>query len=406
MRRSALSPTRRAHEDQLLELLRHHGPLTRGQLSELSGITRSTVSEIVTDMLNRRAITLDGNDTERPGRGRRAERIALDPSAGQYLGIEFAHDGACFQLANASLSVIAQRHCIYPFNAPWDVRLRMARQTIDELSDLPDVAIEAVYAVGVGVAGPSMALSIEHNGQRRSLQDVIRETIHAALSPNATVVVQHNVRLAALAEATWGRKRPLPALLYVEVGSGVGGSTVIGGVAINGASGLAAELGHIDTGLETEVCRCGGTGCLEMVASASALLAAASEVGIAVDSLSDLAQEAADPRLAPVFERVASATARVLTSAVRVIDPTDLVIAGEVFAALPQLCEEIIERVRSVPLTRRFGSLRLRKPDIVIHAGALGGIQAVVDLPRLPFSPPDANHLTAAPIPLGQTMMR
>ncbi|SEA24250.1 DNA-binding transcriptional regulator, Lrp family [Bowdeniella nasicola] len=173
MRRSALSPTRRAHEDQLLELLRHHGPLTRGQLSELSGITRSTVSEIVTDMLNRRAITLDGNDTECPGRGRRAERIALDPSAGQYLGIEFAHDGACFQLANASLSVIAQRHCIYPFNAPWDVRLRMARQTIDELSDLP------------------------HNGQRRSLQDVIRETIHAALSPNATVVVQNNVQLAA-----------------------------------------------------------------------------------------------------------------------------------------------------------------------------------------------------------------
>lgn len=135
MRRSALSRTRRAHEDQLLELLRRHGPLTRGQLSELSGITRSTVSEIVTDMLNRPAITLDGNDTERPGRGRRAERGALDPSADQYLGIEFAHDGACFQLANASLSVIAQRHCIYPFNAPgifafvWRARRSMSSRT-------------------------------------------------------------------------------------------------------------------------------------------------------------------------------------------------------------------------------------------------------------------------------------
>ncbi len=59
-----------------------------------------------------------------------------------------------------------------------------------------------------------------------------------------------------------------------------------------------------------------------------------------------------------------------------------------------------------MPLTRRFGNLRLRKPDIVIHAGALGGIQAVVALPRLPFFPPDFNHLTAAPVPLNRTMMR
>ena len=157
MRRSALSRTRRAHEDQLLELLRRHGPLTRGQLSEQSGITRSTVSEIVTDMLNRRAITLDGNDTERRPVSRHRVRTRWCVLSTRQ----------CLTFRDRAAPLHLSLQC------PWDVRLRMARQTIDELSDLP------------------------HNGQRRSPQDVIRETIHAALSPNATVVGQNNVRLAA-----------------------------------------------------------------------------------------------------------------------------------------------------------------------------------------------------------------
>ncbi|WP_083603256.1 ROK family transcriptional regulator [Bowdeniella nasicola] len=375
------SPTRKLHESRVLELLRTSGAMTRGELADATGITRSTISEIVTDMLDRGAVVVAGTDRDRPGRGRRAEHILLDPSAGQYLGIDIRHDRADIVVTNASYSIIASDQCHYPTGTPWADRIEFITAAINYLAVTHHITIDVLQAVGVGIPGPFLASDpTQHEG----IGPLVNETLSRQL--HAPVVVENNVRLAALAEASWDRPSPVPSLMYVRFGAGVGGGIVIDGTVLNGFHGSGSEIGHINVGVPTLRCRCGDTGCLEMVAANPALLRTANEAGADVTTIADLAELADEEPVRSILERMCDAIAQVLTAAIRVIDPSDIVIAGEIFTRRPELIEAIEDRISASALTRRAGALTCQLARLGTDAGALGGICAVADLPHLPFS--------------------
>jgi len=78
---------RREHEERVLAALRDHGARSRADLWDLVGLSRSSLSEITTSLLDRGVIVvLDKDSPPRRGAGRPAERLALDPTSGQYIG--------------------------------------------------------------------------------------------------------------------------------------------------------------------------------------------------------------------------------------------------------------------------------------------------------------------------------
>ena len=81
----------------------------------------------------------------------------------------------------------------------------------------------------------------------------------------------NDVSLAALAEHRLGAGRGVRDMLFVAVGTGIGGGLVLGGQLYQGKSGVAGEIGHMALESEGPVCNCGRTGCLEALASGTAL---------------------------------------------------------------------------------------------------------------------------------------
>jgi glucokinase len=91
------------------------------------------------------------------------------------------------------------------------------------------------------------------------------------------VILENDANAAALGEQWLGAARGLEDMCIVTLGTGVGGGLVLRGEIYDGMTGMAGELGHITIDPEGPPCNCGNRGCIEQLASATAILRMANE---------------------------------------------------------------------------------------------------------------------------------
>ncbi|TYL54155.1 ROK family transcriptional regulator [Agromyces mariniharenae] len=372
---------RRTHEERVLAALRAHGALSRAELAKRVGLSRTTLSEITASLLQRGAIIVADTDAAtRAGSGRPAERLALDPDSGQFLGVDFGHRRVHVAVADASHEVIAQGVERYDDDIAWADRLEIAFELIDRLSRETGVHFGALQAVGIGVPGP-------YTGARAGMpavswkKQLAPDGVDTAFAERfgAPVVVDNNTRLAALAEAI-SRPDAVDNLIYLRLSDGVGGGLVISGRLVTGSRGFAGELGHVTADPSGAPCRCGKRGCLETIASVPAILRACRDVGAEVETLDDLAVAVGkgDPAVESVLREVGSTVGRVLGAAAMTLNPREVVIGGEIVRVAPVLVEQAASTLRY-----ELYSIPSDQPHIVRAAqlhdsdGALGAIAAI-----------------------------
>jgi predicted NBD/HSP70 family sugar kinase len=332
---------RRNHEERVLRVLREHGALSRGQIAKAVGLSRTTLSEITGSLLQRGAIVVVDTDAgHRAGSGRPAERLALDPASGQFMGVDFGHRRVHVAVADASHEIVASGSDRYEDDIDWPTRLDVAFRLIERLSAQSGVHYGALQGVGIGVPGPYAGAPEvrdvpSHGAAAHGFHEA---SVDAAFGDRfgAPVVVDNNTRLAALAEAIFGRAT-IEDLLYVRLSDGVGGGLVVGGRLVSGSAGLAGELGHVTVRADGPACRCGKNGCLETIASVPAILSACRAKGLAVEGLDGLA--AAVARSHPVADEVlrdaAAALGRVLGAVAMALNPSEIVIGGAITRVAP-----------------------------------------------------------------------
>ncbi len=126
-------------------------------------------------------------------------------------------------------------------------------------------------AVGLACAGTvDNAEGVVVSSPNLPLRDVpLAEILEQSLG--IRVVLENDANAAVLGEAVAGVAAGLQHVVMLTLGTGVGGGLFLDGRLYRGASGAAAELGHVIVQADGLPCRCGNNGCLEMYASGSAL---------------------------------------------------------------------------------------------------------------------------------------
>lgn len=94
---------------------------------------------------------------------------------------------------------------------------------------------------------------------------------------NLPVVIENDANLAALAENWQGSGNDSNDVIFITLGTGVGGGIIVNGEILNGTNGTAAEIGHILVEPDGHLCNCGRVGCLETIASATGIVRQAME---------------------------------------------------------------------------------------------------------------------------------
>jgi glucokinase len=202
------------------------------------------------------------------------------------------------------------------------------------------------------------------------------------------VVLDNDANAAALAEFLYGAGREARSLVYFTVSTGIGGGIVLDGRLQHGVGDAAGEFGHVTVLPDGPPCPCGNRGCLETLASGSAIARAARERlsapgpsrlrevdDITAADVARLAQEG-DRVAREVWERAVRFLAQGVATVVTILAPERVVLGGGVTEAgellFAPLRDEVRRRVGLVPI-ERIPVLRaaLRRDVGILGAAAL-----------------------------------
>ncbi len=205
-----------------------------------------------------------------------------------------------------------------------------ARRIVGEV--FPEVGAERCYADGEALGGASECSGVEPMGTRE---------LRVGVTGRWTAVTIDNiVTMAALGEARWGAAMAVPSLLYIQLSAGIGSCVVTPQLVTGGVVGAASELGHTVVPGLTGTCYCGKVGCLETVASVSAILKASG-----ADSVEELAgllvEESIDGSVHRIVARAARAVGLAAANAVLMTNPEIVVLGGPLPRAVDFFVSEV-----------------------------------------------------------------
>jgi predicted NBD/HSP70 family sugar kinase len=392
-RTGSLESLRELNLLRVVDALRSHGKLSRAEIARRTGLSRTTISTLVGDLLARGFVAEhpEANGAN-PGRGRPPLLLSLDPSAGVVIGVDFDHDRVRVAVGELSRTILAesvkQLDVDHDAVGAIDAAAGLVRSLLDEAA----VDQRRVLGVGVAIAGPVDPVSgSAYTSSILPSWSGLDAANELSARLGLPVHLDNDANLGALAEVTLGAGRNARNAAYVQMSSGIGAGLIVDGRPYRGAGGVAGEIGHIAVDESGAICRCGNRGCLETIASGPALvrLLAASRGGqISVAEMIALAEEG-DLGSRRVIADAGRAVGRVVAALCNLFNPEMIVVGGDLSQAGENLLGPLRESVQrtALPATTR---------DLTVVAGELGDRANVLGALALAIA--QSEHAVAARI--------
>jgi predicted NBD/HSP70 family sugar kinase len=363
--------------------LRRRGTASRADIARATGLSRATVSSLVADLQEEGLVSESRDGLAQPGAqgGRPGVLLTLEAPAGTAIGADFGHRHVRVALSDLSSRVLGERRRELDVDHAGAAALDLAAALIGELLAEASVDLDDVIGIGMGLPGP-----IERGTGAVGSSAILPSW--AGLRPAAElerrlglpVEIDNDANLGALGELTHGAGRETSDLVYIKVASGIGAGLILGGRLYRGATGIAGELGHVIVAADGAVCRCGNRGCLETVAAAPALVELLRRsYGESFTSADMLAASAAgDLGCRRVLGDAGRAIGRALADLVNCINPSLIVVGGELSAAGDPLLDGIRESVRLHALPAAAEAASITAGVLGERAALLGALALVI----------------------------
>jgi len=346
--------------------------LSRAEVARASGLSAPTVSKAVASLL--RGGLLEEVDAPELARGRPAPKLRLATSSAQVLGITI-DAGHCEIVAAGLDGAPHEPTRSIPTPARYSELLNALESTARDLIAKPGVSTLGFglslpglvdYRRCRGVLSPNVPITNGHApagelSERLGLPGVLLQESHAL----------------CLAERDYGRAIGLDDFAVLDVSTGIGLGVMIGGRLLRGHAGLAGEIGHVTVVPEGgRKCGCGNTGCLETVASDSALAFALSQklgCAVSVDAVIDLARSTTVD-LTAELDDIAGYLAIGVAAVINLFNPAVVFIHSPLFDVDAKLLPRVIERAGKRSLPPAFAECRIERASGSKRQGAVAGI--------------------------------
>lgn len=379
---SPVEGVRQRNLARLLRLVHVRGPQSRAHLTEATGLNRSTVADLVGELVMLGLVEERAPDPSRRV-GRPSPVVTAHPDV---LAVAVNPEVDALTIAAVGLDHTARvrerievDHLLTPAETARLVGERLAAWRVGELADARFVA--------VGLAVPGLVRAedglVRNAPHLRWIDEPLRDLVSAETGLPAAV--GNDATLGALAEHLYGAARGIDDVVYLNGGaSGIGGGLIIHGMPVTGAGGYAGEFGQNRPGAAPEDRRA-DDGVLEDEVTRSRLLEA---VGLRAADEPTLAQAIAtsdDPAVLDELARQRRILATALANAVNVLNPSVVVLGGFLATIAAHDPEALADAVAAQAMPSNIEGLDIRVASLAEDRLLIGAAEiAFADVLRDP----------------------
>lgn len=370
---------RAQHRGLLLRLIWRERLISRADLARRTGLSRSSISAIVSDLLETGLVRESGAGDSRGGR--RPILLGFEDQAFSIVGVDLGATHISVAVTDLRAQVKAWRSEPCPVREDPELALRRMCELID--GALAEAGVDKQQLVGIGVAVPS---PVQPSAPTQlSPVFVPRWKDHSPVEHLESVygvpaAMDNDANLGALAEQWWGAARDGRDLAYIKVATGVGAGLIIQGDIYRGNAGSAGEIGHIPIDPSAGRCMCGLDGCLNLLMGTEALIQRAHQLradlsptilprrALTVSRIVEAACEG-DRLARAVVEEAGHHLAIGVAALLNMLNPATVVFGG----SLTRAGELLLTPLRET-LGKRTPSASVRQSEFVISSLGIEGV--------------------------------
>jgi predicted NBD/HSP70 family sugar kinase len=267
---------KRINRSVLLRLMRSQPGLSRARLAQQSGLTKSTVSALVRELLDEHWLSEASAPVAADGMGRPSTPLHINDEVRVLIGVEIAVE--CLRLVSVSLNgvVLSHSETALANTAPEPVAAQVA-QLVHALCK--QLARRQLMICGIGVCLPGaisddsglVRLAPNLDWRNVAFLPLISHAFKKAGVPAVGVFLQNDADAAALSEYEFATGAHEDPLIFINCDVGVGAGIVLNDRLFTGAKGMAGEIGHTILQIDGPLCSCGRQGCAEAFIGARAM---------------------------------------------------------------------------------------------------------------------------------------
>ncbi len=377
--RADQATVRRANLIVVLQQVAGGEPRSRARIASETGLTRGTVSSLVSELIDLDLIRETGEDGRSGLVGRPALTLELaDRVVAIGLEVNVDYLAVCVEDLTGVIRYERHVHTDNRRSSPRPVLNRLARMAADALEV---IAEEGLVTAGAAVALPGLVDS--RTGMLLRAPNLgwseigVAEELAQRL-PGLAVRLDNEATLAALAEHWQGVAQDRGSFVCAFGEVGVGGGIFVDGEVFRGVHGFGGELGHITVDVGGPPCKCGSTGCLETFVGQEAIARRAGidvEVGRRSRSITDqlvrLAEQG-DPAVLRSLTETGRYLGLGLASVVNLFDVDVVVLAGCFGPLAPWLADDVRTVLAERVLSSAWAPCEVRASELGEGAAVRG----------------------------------
>jgi len=255
-------------KNAIIEYLYKQGPTSNPDIARYTKMSSPTITKLVQELINL-GLVIDMGIGESIG-GRKPNLFGINPNARYIVGVDIdcrMVKLGVFNLANEAVSEI-----ITYFGNVKDKHQMFTElfSRLDSLLEQTNLDKQAFLGIGVSIPG----LINSKTGQTYMDLQIDGKKVEELFSEHyeLPVIIDSDSRVMAIGELAFGYAKNKKDVLCLNICDGIGLGMILNGTVYRGKSGLAGEFGHINVVRDGNLCTCGKYGCLETVASGTALI--------------------------------------------------------------------------------------------------------------------------------------
>ncbi len=384
------SQVRAQHSALILRLLWRAEETSRADLARATGLSRSTISAIVAELLDRGLIK-----ETRPGvsrGGRKPIVLTFSDNAYALVGVDIGatHVGVVVTDLRARVRAWSERS--FMVRTKPEGTLELTKTLIDEALKKAKIPKSKVLGIGVGVPSP-----VHPDRPGRLLPLILPKWAQTDLLAEmrrmfgAHILVENDANLGALAEAWWGEGRRACNLAFIKVAFGVGSGLIIDGRIHRGRDGTAGEIGHTSLDPNGPLCVCGLRGCINTLIGTKRLLqmvtdrapdypdsALAARKRPTLNHLVEAAS-AQDPLALSILEHAGEVLGTAIANLLNLLAPEVVVLGGALTEAKDALLNPVRKTVMGMSLAKSVSKAQIQLSTLGKQNIALGAATLILE---------------------------